>query len=1015
MKKFWERIDDNNDQWRDDSFSDDWDAEEYEDGDDGYYEESEEYVDGGDEYYEESEEYADNGEEYYEESAEYEDGGDEYYEESTEYEAQDQAYKEFVTGVVAAYYEDGDEYYEEQEDSYGDIEYFDDAEYEDAAYDEYYSAEAGGLLAWFSNMTTMDKVMLGAGVCVLFLALITGVVFLRSRNTAGQASQLASVGTRLEGIDVIGDEGLLAVANAAAAKRGAAELVEQDQNQSQNYNEAAYNKEVNVVLKMVSVQKDLKIKFVNQSSDKLISNVPFIVTVTTADNKTESWSDDDMDGIIYKKGITPGSYQVTVNALSGEKYDKYHLPAGVQKAEVKKDIAYQKIDVSDEVKTESEINVATEEQKKMEPEVESSLTDTVEWVESTAVTSTYIEVAKGSITDPLTLTKSGTFLRTAKEVTLNRTEEDMTVGGRSLILTPEHSFEEVVSIDWKSSNNSVAEVDADGVVTAIAVGKATITCTVRVVEGEKEVEYTAKCEVKVTDPSEESSTEPSTQPSTEPSTEPSTQPSTEPSTTPSTQPSTGEISSEPAISVDYKSVTLKEKGTETVLVTVKGFDTSRELVYNVESDDTSVATAEISKQGKITITGKGVGSATLTAWANYKSNPLREVPAATIEVKVTEAGDISLSKTAVTVYAGSDVTIKVHLEDGFDGDIEVESSDKEVAKVKADGTSVIITGVKPGTAKITVSAEDGGSTLSETCAVTVKLHPKDDSETRLKDNNGNQLFVHENDSYREAVYADYYKDGVKYFRRGETKYTGWQTIDGRVYFFDKTGKKVTGEQVIQGAKYNFGNDGALITGSGIMGIDVSKHNGTIDWPAVKNSGVSYVIIRCGYRGYTQGSLIIDPRFEQNIKGATSAGLKVGVYFFSQAIDEVEAVEEASFVLDAVKGYNISYPIFLDVEYSGASGNRGRADGLDKATRTAVCKAFCATIRSGGYSAGIYANKTWLQTMIDPGQLSAYKIWLAQYAAAPTYDGRYDMWQYKSTGRVSGISGNVDMNLSYLGY
>lgn len=1002
MKKFWKSIEDNKDQWRDDGLSDDWDAEEYEDGDEEYYEESVEYEDGG--------------EEYYEESAEYEDSENgEYYEESTEYEAQDQAYKEFVTGVVAAYYEDGDEYYEEQEDSYGDIEYFDDAEYEDAAYDEYYSAGAGGLLAWFSNMTAMDKVMLGAGVCVLFLALITSVVFLRSRNTAGQSSQFASVGTRLEGIDIIGDEGLLAVANAAAAKREAAELVGQDQNQNQNYNEAAYNKEVNVVLKMVSVQKDLKIKFVNQSSDKLISNVPFVVTVTTADNKTESWSDDDMDGIIYKKGITPGSYQVTVNALSGEKYDKYHLPAGVQKAEVKKDIAYQKIDVSDEVKTESEVNVATEEQKKMEPEVESSLTDTVEWVESTAVTSTYIEVAKGSITDPLTLTKSGTFLRTAKEVTLNRTEEDMTVGGRNLILTLEHSFEEVVSIDWKSSNNSVAEVDADGVVTAMAAGKATITCTVRVMDGQKEVEYTAKCEVKVTDPSEESSAEPSTEPSTQPGTQPSTQPSTEPSTTPSTQPSTGETSSEPAISVDYKSVTLKEKGTETVLVTVRGFDTSRELVYNVESDDTSVATAEISKQGKITITGKRVGSATLTAWANYKSNPLREVPAATIEVKVTEAGDISLSKMAVTVYVNSDVTIKVTLADGFDGDIDAESSDKEVAKVKVDGTSVIITGVKPGTAKITVSAEDGGSTLSETCAVTVKLHPKDDSESRLKDNNGNQLFVQENGSYREALYADYYKDGVKFFRRGETKYTGWQTIDGRVYFFDKTGKKVTGEQVIQGAKYNFGSDGALITGSGIMGIDVSKHNGTIDWPAVKNSGVSYVIIRCGYRGYTQGSLIVDPRFEQNIKGATSAGLKVGVYFFSQAIDEVEAVEEASFVLDAVKGYNISYPIFLDVEYSGASGNKGRADGLDKATRTAVCKAFCATIRSGGYNAGVYANKTWLQTMIDPGQLSAYKIWLAQYAAAPTYDGRYDMWQYKSTGRVSGISGNVDMNLSYLGY
>ena len=176
-----------------------------------------------------------------------------------------------------------------------------------------------------------------------------------------------------------------------------------------------------------------------------------------------------------------------------------------------------------------------------------------------------------------------------------------------------------------------------------------------------------------------------------------------------------------------------------------------------------------------------------------------------------------------------------------------------------------------------------------------------------------------------------------------------------------------------------------------------------------------MIIRCGYRGYTHGTLVIDPKFQENIKGATAAGLKVGVYFFSQAVDEVEAVQEASFVLDVVKGYKVSYPIFLDVEYSGASGNSGRADGLGKSARTAVCKAFCATIQSGGYTAGIYANKNWLETKLDPGQLGSYKIWLAQYAATPTYGGRYDMWQYKSTGKISGITGNVDMNISYLGY
>ena len=279
----------------------------------------------------------------------------------------------------------------------------------------------------------------------------------------------------------------------------------------------------------------------------------------------------------------------------------------------------------------------------------------------------------------------------------------------------------------------------------------------------------------------------------------------------------------------------------------------------------------------------------------------------------------------------------------------------------------------------------------------------------LKDKCVVQLYVQDGDSYREAVYADYFT-ASKFFIKGDVKYTGWQTLDGKLYFFTADGNKVTGEQVIQGAKYNFASDGSLVVGSGTMGIDVSKWNGKIDWNAVKNSGVSYVIIRVGYRGSSQGALIDDPTFKTNIKGATAAGLKVGVYFFTQAVDEVEAVQEASMVLDRISGYKISYPVFLDVEGSG-----GRGDKIDSATRTAVCKAFCNTIQNAGYTAGVYANKTWLSQKMDASALSGYKIWLAQYAAAPTYTGRYDLWQYKSTGKVSGISGNVDLNLSYLGY
>ena len=362
--------------------------------------------------------------------------------------------------------------------------------------------------------------------------------------------------------------------------------------------------------------------------------------------------------------------------------------------------------------------------------------------------------------------------------------------------------------------------------------------------------------------------------------------------------------------------------------------------------------------------------------------------------------------------------------------IKAVSSDTKVLKIKeVKDKTITLEGVAVGKAtvevtckaemKVTIPGEEGEEakeeTLSveakaQTCTVEVKANPKKDTKTVLKDNQERVVYVLENNTYREAHYADYYTHS-KFYVKGDAKYTGWQTLNGKRYYFTSNGKAVTGEQVIQGVKYNFASDGSLVTGSGTLGIDVSKWNGNIDWKAVKKSGVSYVIIRCGYRGSSQGALIKDSKFETNIKGAIDAGLKVGVYFFSQAIDKNEAVEEASMVLECIKNYKISYPIFLDVEPSG-----GRADGISAATRTEICKTFCETIQSYGYTAGIYANKTWFTEKINTSELSGkYKIWLAQYAAEPTYTGRYDMWQYKSTGKISGISGDVDMNLSYLGY
>ena len=119
-----------------------------------------------------------------------------------------------------------------------------------------------------------------------------------------------------------------------------------------------------------------------------------------------------------------------------------------------------------------------------------------------------------------------------------------------------------------------------------------------------------------------------------------------------------------------------------------------------------------------------------------------------------------------------------------------------------------------------------------------------------------------------------------------------------------------------------------------------------------------------------------------------------------------------FIAELIKNYGISYPVYIDTE--GAGGN-GRADHLDKATRTAVCKAFCQTIKNSGYTPGVYASKAWFNDNLDYNQLSGYRIWLAQYASEPTFGKKYDMWQYSSKGSVSGIKGNVDMDISYLGY
>lgn len=194
-----------------------------------------------------------------------------------------------------------------------------------------------------------------------------------------------------------------------------------------------------------------------------------------------------------------------------------------------------------------------------------------------------------------------------------------------------------------------------------------------------------------------------------------------------------------------------------------------------------------------------------------------------------------------------------------------------------------------------------------------------------------------------------------------------------------------------------------------FGIDVSAWQKEIDWEKVKAAGVDFVIIRCGYRGAKTGVLVEDSYFYKNLQGAKDAGIDVGVYFFTQALNETEAVEEASMVLALVGDTELDYPIFIDTE-----NTNGRADPLDKNTRTAVCDAFCKTIERAGKKAGVYASRNWFNTKLDDDRLESHVRWVAEYASTTAYTKRYEMWQYTSSGSIDGINGRVDLDVSYIG-
>lgn len=198
-----------------------------------------------------------------------------------------------------------------------------------------------------------------------------------------------------------------------------------------------------------------------------------------------------------------------------------------------------------------------------------------------------------------------------------------------------------------------------------------------------------------------------------------------------------------------------------------------------------------------------------------------------------------------------------------------------------------------------------------------------------------------------------------------------------------------------------------------IGVDISKYQGEVDFYQLKDAGIDYVMLRVGARGYSSGNIIIDEYFATNIQKATEAGLDIGVYFYSQALTEEEAIEEANIVIQSLAGYTLQYPVAFDMEY--VENDTARVEALTRADKTKITKAFLDTIQAAGYRAMIYGNKEWLIKRIDLSQLKDYEVWLSQQKDIPDYPYKFSMWQYTTSAEIHGIDGYANLNICFIDY
>jgi len=250
-----------------------------------------------------------------------------------------------------------------------------------------------------------------------------------------------------------------------------------------------------------------------------------------------------------------------------------------------------------------------------------------------------------------------------------------------------------------------------------------------------------------------------------------------------------------------------------------------------------------------------------------------------------------------------------------------------------------------------------------------------------------------------AALRPFYDDKIVLASSGRVRFFPIRdTLKKNHYSQDKLVKAENGElQYVQ--------DGKVISHKG---IDVSYHQGTIDWKQVASDGVEFAFIRVGIRGYGTGKLVLDEQFDNNVKGALANGIKVGVYFYSQSVNREEVLEEAKLTLEQILPYRITGPVVYDAE----KVNDSRTSNLSQALRTDMAIAFCEAVKEAGYRPMVYVNLDTAFTMYEIERLEEYDKWVAHYGSEMYYPYDYKIWQYSDQGSVAGIAADVDLNISF---